>query len=242
MGAVRAVGVGRCAAPGGSRPRCRHGGAGVRRHPPARRRRRELLGGVAGGNGHRGGTAPAARHHHPGGVAGDRRSRRVAQAGHGAGRGCAGRRDSGHPSGRSLALHQRCGAHDAVADARPGSRRNRQSAGRRRRARSGWSPWPRSETARWRRSRRIVDAGVVAAVGHTDATYEQTRAAIDAGATVGDAPVQRDAPDPPPRTRPDHRAAGGLAGDRRADHRRCARRSRAVPPRDQAAQVQTGWR
>lgn len=32
---------------------------------------------------------------------------------------------------------------------------------------------------------RIVDAGVVAAVGHTDATYVQTRAAIDAGATVG---------------------------------------------------------
>ncbi len=32
---------------------------------------------------------------------------------------------------------------------------------------------------------RIVDAGAVAAVGHTDATYEQTRAAIKAGATVG---------------------------------------------------------
>ncbi len=33
--------------------------------------------------------------------------------------------------------------------------------------------------------RQIVDAGVAAAVGHTEATYEQTRAAIDAGATVG---------------------------------------------------------
>ncbi|HEX2286672.1 MAG TPA: N-acetylglucosamine-6-phosphate deacetylase [Mycobacterium sp.] len=33
--------------------------------------------------------------------------------------------------------------------------------------------------------RQIVGAGVVAAVGHTDATYEQTRAAIEAGATVG---------------------------------------------------------
>ena len=32
--------------------------------------------------------------------------------------------------------------------------------------------------------RQIVDAGVVAAVGHTEATYAQTRAAIDAGATV----------------------------------------------------------
>jgi len=33
--------------------------------------------------------------------------------------------------------------------------------------------------------RRLVDTGVVVAVGHTDARYEQTRAAIDAGATVG---------------------------------------------------------
>ncbi len=32
--------------------------------------------------------------------------------------------------------------------------------------------------------RRIVDAGAVAAVGHTEATYAQTRAAVDAGATV----------------------------------------------------------
>jgi N-acetylglucosamine-6-phosphate deacetylase len=32
---------------------------------------------------------------------------------------------------------------------------------------------------------RIVEAGIIAAVGHTDATYEQTRAAIAAGATVG---------------------------------------------------------
>jgi N-acetylglucosamine-6-phosphate deacetylase len=32
--------------------------------------------------------------------------------------------------------------------------------------------------------RRIVDANVVAAVGHTDASYEQTRAAIESGATV----------------------------------------------------------
>jgi N-acetylglucosamine-6-phosphate deacetylase len=32
---------------------------------------------------------------------------------------------------------------------------------------------------------RIVDAGAVAAVGHTEATYQQTRAAISAGATVG---------------------------------------------------------
>lgn len=32
--------------------------------------------------------------------------------------------------------------------------------------------------------RRLADAGVIVAVGHTEATYEQTRSAIDAGATV----------------------------------------------------------
>jgi N-acetylglucosamine-6-phosphate deacetylase len=33
--------------------------------------------------------------------------------------------------------------------------------------------------------RLLVERGVVAAVGHTDATYEETMAAVDAGATVG---------------------------------------------------------
>jgi N-acetylglucosamine-6-phosphate deacetylase len=33
--------------------------------------------------------------------------------------------------------------------------------------------------------RRLVRDGVVVAIGHTDATYDQTRAAIDAGTTVG---------------------------------------------------------
>lgn len=33
--------------------------------------------------------------------------------------------------------------------------------------------------------RRLVSAGVTVAVGHTDATFDQTRAALDAGATVG---------------------------------------------------------
>jgi N-acetylglucosamine-6-phosphate deacetylase len=32
---------------------------------------------------------------------------------------------------------------------------------------------------------RLVGAGIAVAVGHTDATYDQTRAALDAGATVG---------------------------------------------------------
>ena len=33
--------------------------------------------------------------------------------------------------------------------------------------------------------RRLVDAGVLAAIGHTDATYDEARAAIDAGARLG---------------------------------------------------------
>lgn len=33
--------------------------------------------------------------------------------------------------------------------------------------------------------RRLVSAGVVVAIGHTDATYDQARAALDAGAAVG---------------------------------------------------------
>lgn len=33
--------------------------------------------------------------------------------------------------------------------------------------------------------RRFIDAGAVVAVGHTDATYEQTRRALELGATVG---------------------------------------------------------
>ena len=45
--------------------------------------------------------------------------------------------------------------------------------------------------------RRIVDAGAVAAVGHTEATYEQTQAAIAAGATVGTHLFNAMPPDPP---------------------------------------------
>ncbi|WP_224274551.1 hypothetical protein [Nocardioides lacusdianchii] len=33
--------------------------------------------------------------------------------------------------------------------------------------------------------RRLADAGVVVAIGHTDASYDLVRAAIDAGARVG---------------------------------------------------------
>lgn len=58
---------------------------------------------------------------------------------------------------------------------------------------------------------RLVDAGVVAAIGHTDASYDQTRAAIDAGASVGTHVFNGMRP-------PHHREPGpvfGLLGDAR---------------------------
>ena len=78
--------------------------------------------------------------------------------------------------------------------------------------------------------RRLNAAGVVAAIGHTDATYDVAVAALDAGASVGHAPVQRDARTAPPRTRTGRRAARAPRRVRRADRRR-----RARPPRGAAA-------
>jgi N-acetylglucosamine-6-phosphate deacetylase len=88
-----------------------------------------------------------------------------------------------HLEGPWLAA-ERCGAHDpallrdpetaelqAVFDAGAGAIRMVTLAPERRGG---------LDAVRW-----IVDSAAVAAVGHTEATYEQTRSAIDAGATVG---------------------------------------------------------
>ena len=67
--------------------------------------------------------------------------------------------------------------------------------------------------------KQIVDAGVVAAVGHTEATYEQTRAAITAGATVGThlfnamRPIDRREPGPIVALLEDHRVTVELIAD-----------------------------
>jgi N-acetylglucosamine-6-phosphate deacetylase len=67
--------------------------------------------------------------------------------------------------------------------------------------------------------KQIVDAGVVAAVGHTEATYEQTRAAIAAGATVGThlfnamRPIDRREPGPIVALLEDHRVTVELITD-----------------------------
>lgn len=67
--------------------------------------------------------------------------------------------------------------------------------------------------------RRLVDFGVVVAVGHTDATYDQTRAAIDAGAAVGThlfnamRPVLHREPGPVPALLEDNRVTVELICD-----------------------------
>ena len=67
--------------------------------------------------------------------------------------------------------------------------------------------------------RRLVDAGVVVAVGHTDADYDQTRAAIDAGATVGThlfnamRPMHHREPGPAPALLEDPRVTVELIAD-----------------------------
>ncbi len=50
---------------------------------------------------------------------------------------------------------------------------------------SGWSRSRPNVRAALDAVRRIVDAGAVAALGHTDASYALTREAIEAGARVG---------------------------------------------------------
>ena len=87
-----------------------------------------------------------------------------------------------HLEGPWLA-HERCGAHDPalLRDPDPAEIRRVLDAG---------GGAVRMVTLAPERAggldaiRQVTDAGVVAAVGHTEATYAQTRAAVDAGATV----------------------------------------------------------
>jgi N-acetylglucosamine-6-phosphate deacetylase len=79
---------------------------------------------------------------------------------------------------------QRCGAHDPVLlrDPEPGELDEALTAGGETIRMVTLAPERRGGIAA---IERIVAAGAVAAVGHTEATYEQTLAAIAAGATVG---------------------------------------------------------
>jgi N-acetylglucosamine-6-phosphate deacetylase len=88
-----------------------------------------------------------------------------------------------HLEGPWLAV-QRCGAHDPVLlrDPDPGELDTVLHAGGGTIRMVTLAPERRGGLAA---IERIVAAGVVAAVGHTEATYEQTRAAVAAGATVG---------------------------------------------------------
>lgn len=88
-----------------------------------------------------------------------------------------------HLEGPWLA-RERCGAHDPalLRDPEPSELRSVFDAGAGTIRMVTLAPERAGglEAIRW-----IVDAGAVAAVGHTEATYDQTRAAVDAGATVG---------------------------------------------------------
>ena len=88
-----------------------------------------------------------------------------------------------HLEGPWLAA-QRCGAHDPalLRDPEPGELSRVLDAGDRTIRMVTLAP---ERSGGIEAIRRIVDAGVVAAIGHTEATYAQTCAAIEAGATVG---------------------------------------------------------
>ena len=81
---------------------------------------------------HRRGVSPQARHHHTRRLSGHRGPGRPATAGRGTGRRRSCRPDRRDPSGRSVAFHQAVRRPPAVADARPGPRRDRP------RSRCGW--------------------------------------------------------------------------------------------------------
>lgn len=79
---------------------------------------------------------------------------------------------------------KRCGAHDPVLlrDPEPGELRRVLDAGAGAIRMVTLAP---ERAGGLEAIRHVADAGAVAAVGHTEATYSQTCAAIDAGATVG---------------------------------------------------------
>ena len=88
-----------------------------------------------------------------------------------------------HLEGPWLSL-RRCGAHEpgALRDPEPAELERVLAAGRGTIRMVTLAPERAGGTAA---IRRLVSAGVVVAVGHTDATYDQVLTAIDAGATVG---------------------------------------------------------
>jgi N-acetylglucosamine-6-phosphate deacetylase len=79
---------------------------------------------------------------------------------------------------------RRAGAHDpaVLADATPGEVESLVKAGRGHLRMVTLAP---ERPGALEAIRRLTAAGVTSAIGHTDATYDQARAALDAGATVG---------------------------------------------------------
>ena len=99
---------------------------------------------------------------------------------------------------------------------------------RRRRGRRRSRPKPIPSFATIRCSR----PGVVVALGHSTATYEEALAAVDAGARLVTHAVQRHGPVASPRARPRRRRARRRPADAHAHRRSRARASRRVAARD----------
>ena len=163
----------------------RAGGAGLRRRARARRGRGVVRRRRPGRGGHRRAHPPRPRHHDDGREPGHRLAGRaggVLLLAGGAGRRRGGRR---HPPRGAV----------AEPGAGPGRTSRRSSSTRRRRRSSRLVEAARGHlrmvTLAPERPGalaaipQLVSAGVVVAVGHTDATYDETRAALAAGATAG---------------------------------------------------------
>jgi N-acetylglucosamine-6-phosphate deacetylase len=91
--------------------------------------------------------------------------------------------------------------------------------------------------------RRVVDAGAIAAVGHTDASYDETRAAVNAGATVAThlfnamRPLHHRDPGPIPALLEDRRVAVELVCDGVHVHPAVVRMAVAAAGADRVALV-----
>ncbi len=127
---------------------------------------------------------PRPRHHDDGGQPGHRLAGRLAAS-------CdalASLADDGLVAGIHLEgpwlSPRRAGAHDRSQLVDPTAAGGRPAGRRRRRPPADGHARAGAARLRCRRS-RAGRRGVVAAVGHTDATYDETRAALDAGATAG---------------------------------------------------------
>ena len=210
-GRIVGCGVGPAASAGRSRHARRAGGARLRRHACARRGRRVIHRRQRRRYPARGNVSPPAWHDHHAGQPGHGVARRAAHGG-----ACARRIDPrGHrrryPSGGAVAKRGALRGARSCAAARPGARRDRRSAGRRRRRDPDGHPGTR--THRQRRGDYPLHR---CRSGCRRWTYGRDVRADPPGRRAGrdgrHAPVQRNAAGAPPRARTGARVAARIRG------------------------------